>query len=39
MGANRWDRFRFIQLPAALSALAAGAKIAATYAVIGALIA
>ena len=39
MGAGRWDQFRFVQLPPALAALAAGAKIAATYAVIGALIA
>ncbi|MCY3693672.1 MAG: ABC transporter permease [Chloroflexi bacterium] len=39
MGASRWDQFRLVQLPPALAALAAGAKIAATYAVIGALIA
>ena len=39
MGAGRWDQFRLVQLPPALAALAAGAKIAATYAVIGALIA
>lgn len=39
MGASAWDQFRLVQLPPALAGLAAGAKIAATYAVIGALIA
>ena len=38
MGASRWQMFRIGRLPAALPSLAAGAKIAATYSVIGAVI-
>jgi len=39
MGANRWQLFRIGCLPGALPALASGSKIAATYAVLGAVIA
>ncbi len=38
MGANRWQLFRIGRLPSALPSLAAGAKIAAAYSVIGAVI-
>ena len=38
MGASKWQMFRIGRLPAALPSLAAGAKIAATYSVIGAVI-
>ncbi len=38
MGASKWQLFRIGRLPAAMPSLAAGAKIAATYSVIGAII-
>lgn len=39
MGASRWDVFRMVRFPHALPYLFAGVKIAATYSVLGAVIA
>jgi len=38
MGAGRWQIFRFIKLPAALSQFFSGLRISASYAVVGAVI-
>ena len=37
-GADRWQRLRLVQMPSALPSFFAGVKIAATYAVVGAVI-
>jgi putative hydroxymethylpyrimidine transport system permease protein len=38
LGAGRWDMFRLVEWPSALPRLFSGAKVAATYSVIGALV-
>lgn len=37
-GASRWDRYRHLYIPASLPGILSGAKIAATYSVLGAVI-
>ena len=39
MGANRWQIFRYVKIPAAAGSFFSGLRISATYAVVGAVVA